>query len=213
MYSQSTAKIPIGDPKQKSINNDIVFPRLQALDEENKNLKSDLTVAETKIELLELENESITSQLNITDLEIRNLQDKYDLLSSQNKIFASSIETIEARLDILEKNSGMAFTKVKCIFPMVIWSELRKGQYRNGDHRKNALHFTMLSLTISRTFIGYKGVPHYSDPLGHTLAHIGCQPHSNLVTRMWDPRIAPDALGPMKALQMKLTNSETQWAN
>ena len=102
--------VPIGDPKQKSINNDIVFPRLQALDEENKNLKSDLIVAENKIEFLELENENIKSQLNITALEINNLQDKYDLLSSQNKIFESSIEIIEARLDILEKNSGMAFT-------------------------------------------------------------------------------------------------------
>ena len=109
MYSQSTAKIPIGDPKQKSINNGIII-RLEALDEENKNLKANLTAAEDRIEILELENESIKSQLDITDLEIDNLQDKYDLLNSQNKIFESSIETIEARLDILEKNSGMAFT-------------------------------------------------------------------------------------------------------
>ena len=68
-----------------------------------------MIVAENKIEFLELENENIKSQLNITALEIDNLQDKYDLLSSQNKIFESSIETIEARLDILEKNSGMGF--------------------------------------------------------------------------------------------------------
>ena len=60
-----------------------------------KNLKSDLTVAETKIELLELENESITSQLNITDLEIRNLQDKYDLLSSQIKFLQAALKLLK----------------------------------------------------------------------------------------------------------------------
>ena len=85
------------------------------MDEENKNLTSDLTVAANKIELLEFENESIKSQLDKNTLEIDNLQDKYDLLNSQNKIFESSIESIEARLEILEKNSGMALTKVKCI--------------------------------------------------------------------------------------------------
>ena len=97
------------------------------MDEENKNLTSDLTVAANKIELLEFENESIKSQLDKNTLEIDNLQDKYDLLNSQNKIFESSIESIEARLEILEKNSGMAFTKVNCIFPIVIWSVLRMG--------------------------------------------------------------------------------------
>ena len=28
-----------------------------------------------------------------------------------------------------------------CIFPVVISSEFRPGQYRDGDHREDALHF------------------------------------------------------------------------
>ena len=28
--------------------------------------------------------------------------------------------------------------KVGCIFPMVMWSEIRLGQYRDDDHRENA---------------------------------------------------------------------------
>ena len=36
--------------------------------------------------------------------------------------------------------SGTFFTKVGCVFPMVIWSEFRMVQYRDGDHREDAFH-------------------------------------------------------------------------
>ena len=32
--------------------------------------------------------------------------------------------------------------KVGCVFPMIIWAEFRMGQYRDEDHRKDALLFT-----------------------------------------------------------------------
>ena len=32
--------------------------------------------------------------------------------------------------------------KVGCVFPMVIWSEFRMGQYRDDETREDALHFT-----------------------------------------------------------------------
>ena len=32
-------------------------------------------------------------------------------------------------------------TKMGCVFPMVIWSEFRMGQYRDDDHREDASHF------------------------------------------------------------------------
>ena len=31
---------------------------------------------------------------------------------------------------------------VGCVFPMVIWSEFRMGQYRHDDHREDAPYFT-----------------------------------------------------------------------
>ena len=31
--------------------------------------------------------------------------------------------------------------KVGCVFPMVIWSEFRIGQYRDGDHREDTPQF------------------------------------------------------------------------
>ena len=37
--------------------------------------------------------------------------------------------------------------KVGCIFPMVISSEFRMGQYRDDDHREDASHF---SIRLSR---------------------------------------------------------------
>ena len=33
-------------------------------------------------------------------------------------------------------------SKVGCIFPMIILSEFRMGQYRDDDHREDAPHFT-----------------------------------------------------------------------
>ena len=33
--------------------------------------------------------------------------------------------------------------KVECVFPMVIWSEFRLGQYRVDDHREDAPHFNL----------------------------------------------------------------------
>ena len=33
--------------------------------------------------------------------------------------------------------------KVGCVFPMVIWSELRMRQYRKDDHRESAPHFSV----------------------------------------------------------------------
>ena len=33
-------------------------------------------------------------------------------------------------------------SKVECVFPVVIWSELRLRQHRDDDHLENALHFT-----------------------------------------------------------------------
>ena len=36
----------------------------------------------------------------------------------------------------------LLFCKVGRVFPMVIWSEFRLGEYRNDDHRENAPHFT-----------------------------------------------------------------------
>ena len=34
-------------------------------------------------------------------------------------------------------------SKVGHIFPMVIWSEFRIGQYRDDDHQKDAIHFNI----------------------------------------------------------------------
>ena len=36
----------------------------------------------------------------------------------------------------------MHIGKVGCVFPMVILSEFRMGQYRDEDHPEDALHFT-----------------------------------------------------------------------
>ena len=33
------------------------------------------------------------------------------------------------------------YSKVRCVFQMVIWSELRRGQYRDDNHGEDALHF------------------------------------------------------------------------
>ena len=37
-------------------------------------------------------------------------------------------------------------SKVGCIFPVVISSEFRLGQYRDDDHREDALHCNNLSI-------------------------------------------------------------------
>ena len=34
--------------------------------------------------------------------------------------------------------------KVRCVFPEVIWSKSRMVQYRDDDHREDALHFMEL---------------------------------------------------------------------
>ena len=41
-----------------------------------------------------------------------------------------------------KKNSKFSNYKVGCIFPMVIWSEFRMGQYWDDDHREDAPQFT-----------------------------------------------------------------------
>ena len=38
--------------------------------------------------------------------------------------------------------------KVGCVSLMVIWSELRMGQYRDGNHREDAPHFTHYMLLV-----------------------------------------------------------------
>ena len=42
----------------------------------------------------------------------------------------------------LNINSGIGLSKVGCVLPMVIWSELRMMQYRASDHREDATHFS-----------------------------------------------------------------------
>ena len=34
------------------------------------------------------------------------------------------------------------YYKVGCVFPMVIWSEIRIGQHRDGDHQEDAPYFS-----------------------------------------------------------------------
>ena len=46
--------------------------------------------------------------------------------------------------------------KVGCVFPMVIRSEFRMGQYRDNDHHEDALHFTFIP---SKVFLGPRRSP------------------------------------------------------
>ena len=46
-----------------------------------------------------------------------------------------------------KKNSKFSKYKVRC-FPMVIWSEFRMGQYRDDDHREDALQFTFNDMAV-----------------------------------------------------------------
>ena len=48
-------------------------------------------------------------------------------------------------------------SKVRCVFPMVIWSEFRMGQKRDEDHRKDAPHFRLAlqCYVISLPIIAY----------------------------------------------------------
>ena len=34
--------------------------------------------------------------------------------------------------------------KVECVFPMVIWSKFRMGQYKDNDHREDTPHFIIM---------------------------------------------------------------------
>ena len=51
---------------------------------------------------------------------------------------------IQSRTCILEVVKSLGIQpKVGCVIPMVIWSELRLGKYRDDDHREDAPHFRM----------------------------------------------------------------------
>ena len=43
----------------------------------------------------------------------------------------------------------MLFTKVGCVYPMVIRSEFRMQQYGVDDHREDASHFTIIIVFVS----------------------------------------------------------------
>ena len=38
--------------------------------------------------------------------------------------------------------------KVECVLSVVMWSELRLGQYRDDDHRQDAPHFILQTLFL-----------------------------------------------------------------
>ena len=48
----------------------------------------------------------------------------------------------------LESSTVLIVSQVGCVFPMVILSEFRMDQYRDDDHREDALHFTQRYFSI-----------------------------------------------------------------
>ena len=53
--------------------------------------------------------------------------------------------------------------KVGCVFPMVIWSEFRMGQYRDDDHREDTPHFNWREIVIPPASI-WKLICHQNVP-------------------------------------------------
>ena len=44
--------------------------------------------------------------------------------------------------EVIKVSKNVKRSKVRRIFPMVIWSEFRLGKYRGGDHREDVPHFS-----------------------------------------------------------------------
>ena len=57
------------------------------------------------------------------------------------KLFMGIKKDVQCQKYELFENKG---TKIGCIFPMVISSGFRMGQYRDDDHREDASHFHIL---------------------------------------------------------------------
>ena len=57
-------------------------------------------------------------------------------------------------------------SKVVCVFPMVIWSEFRLGQYINNVHWKGAFHFTLYKSTFR---VPWCPIPVALSPLDFTI--------------------------------------------
>ena len=48
---------------------------------------------------------------------------------------------LEAQVCFVHYSNLASSIKVRCVFPMVIWSEFRMGQQRYHDHQEDAPHF------------------------------------------------------------------------
>ena len=47
---------------------------------------------------------------------------------------------------------GQMYSKVGCVFSMVIWSEFCMGQYKDNHHREDAPHLIVLKTDLSKSF-------------------------------------------------------------